>query len=265
MSFIQQGIEKGLISLSEDQKTIKYIYQNKSRNYANPEEKVQAEAFLRLILELNYPVEHIEQFRMVTMGSDKREADIIVHEDANWDSPKIVVECKQQQVSQQEFNQAVNQAFSYANALSGTVKYLWIYSELLSEFYRFDKERDLREPLSDLPHYGSDSVAPYQYVKGGGQREYKDEKGKTITQLFKDIKRVTEEELTRRFKQAHDALWAGGQLNPSEAFDELDKLIFCKIWDEKYNVENGQLKRRKKGEIYDFRLSQSKEKMKKIR
>lgn len=84
MSLIQQGIEKGLISISEDQKTIKYINQNKSRNYANPEEKVQAEAFLRLILELNYPVEYIEQFRMVTMGSDKREADIIVHEDANW-------------------------------------------------------------------------------------------------------------------------------------------------------------------------------------
>ncbi|GEM_PF-3668516 len=34
MSLIQQGIEKGLISISEDQKTIKYIHQNKSRNYA---------------------------------------------------------------------------------------------------------------------------------------------------------------------------------------------------------------------------------------
>lgn len=254
MSLLQKGIQQGLISVSDDQKTIKYVYQNKSRNFANPEEKVQVEAFLRLVLELHYPVENIEQFRVVTMGSDKREADIIVHEDGNWNSPKIVVECKQQQVSQQEFNQAVNQAFSYANALSGTVKYLWIYSELLSEVYRFDKEKDLREPLSDLPHYGSDSVAPYQFVKGGGKREYKDTKGKTQTQVFKDIKRVSEEELTRRFKQAHDALWAGGQLNPSEAFDELDKLIFCKIWDEKYNVEDGQLKRRKKGEVYDFQV-----------
>jgi len=26
----------------------------------------------------------------------------------------------------------------------------------------------------------------------------------------------------------------GGQRNPSVAFDELDKLIFCKIWDEKH-------------------------------
>ena len=38
---------------------------------------------------------------------------------------------------------------------------------------------------------------------------------------------------TRRFEQAHQALWGGGELNPSEAFDELDKLIFCKLWDER--------------------------------
>ena len=35
-------------------------------------------------------------------------------------------------------------------------------------------------------------------------------------------------------------------MNPSEAFDELDKLIFCKIWDEK--------KARKVGEPYDLQI-----------
>lgn len=254
MSLLQEGIDRGLINISEDQKTIKYIYQNKSRNFGNPEEKVQAEAFLKLVLELEYPVEHIEQFVMVTMGSDKREADIIVHENSELNSPKIIVECKKQEVSQQEFNQAVNQGFSYANALAGTVKYIWVYSELLSEVYRFDKEKDIKEPISEVPHYGSDSVPPYLYVKGGGKKEYLDERGKKQIYTFKDIRTVNEEELTRRFKQAHDALWAGGQLNPSEAFDELDKLIFCKIWDERYNIQNNKLVRRKKGEIYQFQV-----------
>lgn len=124
----------------------------------------------------------------------------------------------------------------------------------MSEFYRFDKEKDIRENLSDLPHYGTDEVAPYQFVKGGGSHEYIDKDGKKKKQIFKELKTVSEEELTRRFKQAHDALWAGGQLNPSEAFDELDKLIFCKIWDERYNIEDGQLKRRRKGEIYQFQV-----------
>lgn len=254
MSLLQQGIDKGYINISEDQKTIKYVHQNKSRNFANPEEKVQAEAFLKLVIEFGYPVEHIEQFVMVTMGADKREADIIVHEDAQLNKPKIIVECKKQEVSQQEFNQAVKQGFSYANALSGTVKYIWVYSELLSEVFRFDKENDIKEPLNELPHYGSDSVPAYTYVKGGGKQDYTDEKGKKQTHDFKDIKTVNEEELTRRFKQAHDALWAGGQLNPSEAFDELDKLIFCKIWDERYNIQDNKLVRRKKGEVYQFQV-----------
>lgn len=254
MSLLQEGIEKGFINISEDQKTIKYIHQNKSRNYGNPEEKVQAEAFLKLVLELEYPVEHIEQFVMVTMGADKREADIIVHEDAQLNCPKIIVECKKQEVSQQEFNQAVKQGFSYANALAGTVKYIWVYSELLSEVYRFDKEKDIKEPINEVPHFGSDSVPTYTFVKGGGKKEYINDKGKKQVYNFKDIKTVNEEELTRRFKQAHDALWAGGQLNPSEAFDELDKLIFCKIWDERYNIQDNKLLRRKKGEIYQFQV-----------
>lgn len=65
-------------------------------------------------------------------------------------------------------------------------------------------------------------------------------------QRFFDLAVIDQSELTRRFKQAHEALWAGGQLNPSEAFDELDKLIFCKIWDER--------KPRRMGEPYDFQI-----------
>lgn len=37
----------------------------------------------------------------------------------------------------------------------------------------------------------------------------------------------------------HFALWGGGELNPSNAFDELDKLIFCKLWDERNTHEAG--------------------------
>jgi len=60
-----------------------------------------------------------------------------------------------------------------------------------------------------------------------------------------DLKSVTENELTRIFKQAHDVLWGGGKRNESEAFDEFDKLIFCKVWDERNT---------KKGKHYDFQI-----------
>lgn len=44
LDLIQKGIKKNLIKLDEEAHTITYIHQNKKRNYANPEEKIQAEA-----------------------------------------------------------------------------------------------------------------------------------------------------------------------------------------------------------------------------
>lgn len=255
--FIEEGIKKELISISEDGKQITYLKQGKKRNFTSPEEKVQAETFVRLVLEFGYPVENIEQFKTVTMGSEKREADIVVYDSPQWEKPIIVIECKKEEVSQQEFEQAIKQAFSYASALPGSVKFIWVTSKILNRHFKFDKEKETRQSIGSLPYYGSDKVAPYNYVKGGGKHKYIDN-GKEITQDFSDLKVIPESELIKVFKQSHDALWAGGQLNPSEAFDELDKLIFCKIWDEKYNIVNGKLIRRKKGEIYDFQVIEEK-------
>jgi type I restriction enzyme M protein len=57
---------------------------------------------------------------------------------------------------------------------------------------------------------------------------------KKSSKYFKgNLKTIGQDELTTKFKQAHNALWGGGELDPAAAFDELDKLIFCKIWDEK--------------------------------
>lgn len=47
MDFITEGIKKELIKLEDDGKYIVYLHQAKRRNYENPEEKVQAESFLR--------------------------------------------------------------------------------------------------------------------------------------------------------------------------------------------------------------------------
>lgn len=256
MDIIEQGIEKGYISFDEDQKFIRYTHQNKRRSFSNPEEKIQAETFLKLIIEKGYPEENIVQFYTVTMGADKREADIVVFDSPAHIKPIIVIECKREEVSEQEFQQAVNQAFSYAHAIAGSIKYVWVTSGLKDEYFKFNKESGTKEGLIDIPSYGSDKVAPYRYVKGGGSRTYI-KNGKEEKQNFQDIQTVSEQDLTKKLKQAHDALWAGGQLNPSEAFDELDKLIFCKVYDEKYKVVgDDELQRRRKGEIYDFQIIQ---------
>jgi type I restriction enzyme M protein len=239
--YIQQGLDKGYISFNEDRSRITYVYQNKERNYNNPEEKVQAETFLKLILDYNYPVSRIKQFVPVTMGREIKEADIVVYADEMCMRPHILVECKRQEVSEAEFQQAIEQAYSYAFALPGEVKYVWVTSIIKNEYFEVDKNQNTRNQLPDIPQYGVENIANYKYVY---EAQYiPAEEGK---QQFFDLSVIDQSELTRRFKQAHEALWAGGQLNPSEAFDELDKLIFCKIWDER--------KPRRMGEPYDFQI-----------
>lgn len=239
--YLQIGIEKGLISFNEDKSRIKYNWQKKERNYNNPEEKVQALAFLQLILDYNYPQSQIRQFESVTMGSEVKEADIVVFEDELCVKPLILVECKKQEVSEAEFQQAINQAYSYAFALPGEVKYVWVTSGIKNDYFEVDKTQNTRNQLPDIPQYGVQEVANYKYVYGAEYLPKEDGK-----QRFFDLSVIDQADLTRRFKLAHEALWAGGQLNPSEAFDELDKLIFCKIWDER--------KPRKVGEPYDFQI-----------
>ena len=122
---IQQGIEKGIIRFDEDRKNIFYINQDKRRNYTNPEEQVQAETFLKLVLEYGYSATRIQQFVSVKMGVSTKEADIIVYKDEACTQPYIVVECKNPDISEQEFKQASEQAFSYAHSLAGTTKWLF--------------------------------------------------------------------------------------------------------------------------------------------
>lgn len=241
---INKGIDKGLISFNDDKSRITYTHINKTRNYLDPEEQVEAESFLKLVLVYNYPVQRIKLFEKVTMGSSKKEADIIVYEDDLCFNPSIIVECKKQEVSEAEFLQAIEQAASYAYALSGTVKYIWTTSGIKDSYLQIDKERKVRIQIPNIPLYGK-PVPKYSFVKGGRLRN-EDAGADAIKQQFFDLEQVSESELTNRFKKAHQSLWAGGELNPSDAFDELDKLIFCKIWDES--------KPRKKGEPYDFQI-----------
>lgn len=229
---IEKGLIKGLISFDAEQKNITYIRQNKRLRFTDPEEKVRANAYLSLVIDYGYNPEQIDievsvEHRVPTIFSD-----IVVYADKSLKKPVIVVECKREEASQGELDQAVEQGFGYANSMDAD--FVWMTSGLRNDYFKRDrqapKER-IANRLADLPRPGGD-ISRAKYVKGG--------------QGGFELKTVEENELTRIFKQAHDALWAGGKRNPAEAFDELDKLIFCKIWDERA--------KRKNGEPYDFQV-----------
>lgn len=229
---IQKAIQEKIISFNQDKTRITYLLQNKVRNYKT-EEIVQAETYLKLIYEYNYPKENIQLFVPVTMGSDKREADIVVYKEPNHYAPYIVVECKAKEVSNAEYSQSVAQAFSYAVSMGA--EFVWATSSINNQYYQVSKEQPKKNiKIANITkNYGI--VSKYNLTKGGT--------GNTF-----DLEIIEQEDLTKTFKQAHNALWGGGELDPSSAFDELDKLIFCKIFDER--------KPRETGEPYDFQFIQ---------
>jgi len=256
MNLIETGVEKRLIRFDEGRNFITYVGQNKKRNYNNPEEKVQAETFLTLVLIYGYPENRIKQFVSVQMGAETKEADIIVYADDECEETYILVECKKEDLTDQQFNIAVDQGYSYA--IAEGAKYVWTTSRIKNQYYEIpDKKPKSRIEIPDIPQFGVKKLAAYKYVKGGISQT--DAEGKSIVsepdpnvkQKFFELEVVSESELTKIFIQSHQALWGGGQRNPSVAFDELDKLIFCKIWDEKHP--------RKNGEPYDFQIYRDEE------
>jgi len=228
-----EGQKSNYISISEkgDITYIEYHCKNGAkRKLQNPEEFVQATAFLRLIIEYNYSPLNISVNESVQEGSSTKEADIIVYNDNNK-KILIVVECKKEDINERQFQIAVDQAYTYAHALAG--KYVWVTSGIRNEYFEIVELFPVeRISISDIPKKDG-KVDRFKYVKGG-----------------REPQPGTKAELMQKFKSAHDALWGGGALAPTTAFDELDKLIFCKIWDEKWKENDPK----SKGEPFAFQI-----------
>lgn len=228
-----EGQKSNYISISEkgDITYIEYHCKNGTkRKLQNPEEFVQATVFLRLITEYNYSPLNISVNEEVQVGSSRKEADLLVYNDNNT-KILIVVECKEDQINERQFQIAIDQAYAYAHALAG--QYVWVTSGIRNEYFEIVELYPVeRISISDIPKRDG-KVDRFKYVKGG-----------------REPQPGTKAQLMQKFKSAHDALWGGGALAPTTAFDELDKLIFCKIWDEKWK-DNA---RNTKGEPFAFQI-----------
>lgn len=227
----RKGISNKYISVNQEMSVIRYHCKNGTkRRLSNPEEFIQALTYLKLIFEYNYQPQHISVNESVQMGAETKEADIIVYNESN-NKIQIVVECKEENINERQFQVAIDQAYSYAHALSA--KYIWVTSGIKNDYYEIVEMYPIeRISISDIPKLHG-SVNRYKYIKG----KVEPQEG-------------SKAELMLKFKSAHDALWGGGALAPTTAFDELDKLIFCKIWDEKWKDNNPKTK----GEPFDFQI-----------
>lgn len=221
---IANGEKSGIISFNEDKSRITYhCNRDYQTSFKNPEEKVRASYFVELIQTYQYPAKRIDIEITVPRRTPEDRADIIVYSDDECKEPFLVVECKKEGITDAEFKQAIEQAFGnansirsqYASVVAGNTKTAFD----VSGFKPNERERNV---IADIPvKYGK--APKYKFIKGD----------KT-----KDLKVVTREDLISALEKCHDTVWQGGKLAPTTAFDEVSKLLFCKMKDEKDGTKN---------------------------
>jgi type I restriction enzyme M protein len=231
---INNAINQGFLRLSEDNKKIIYLNlgtnkEQKSYNIKDPEEKVRASFFAELVLHYNYPTELINLEIVTPHRVPKLYTDIVVFKDKENKQPLIAIEVKKDGITQAEENQAIEQTHSYGGILkssfcmlvSGTTKIAYD----LRESKTFERTKN---KIADIPKFKEKEPPKYTYIK-----------------KKHDLEQLNKEDLIKILGSCHDIIWQGGKLAPTQAFDEVSKLLFCKIKDEKDTLNN---------KIYHFQI-----------
>jgi len=230
-TFLRIGISKNYISTSQDKSKITYTAIDKIYSFKNPEEKVRASFYVELIEKYKYSPERINTEVIVPRRKPEDKADIVIYEDNELKTPYLVIERKKDGISDAEFKQAIEQVFGNANSLRA--KFAAVVAgntRTVFDVAGFKPSEREKNVISDVPiRYGE--APKYKFIKGDAQ---------------KDIKPVPKEDLIRALNKSHSTVWQGGRLAPTTAFDEVAKLLFCKLRDEKEGT--------KKGDSYDFQI-----------
>ena len=224
-NFLDIGQEKGYIKLLNDGTRIHYVAPGKEYQLTDPEEQVRAKYYVELIERYQYREDRIDLEVSVPRRTPSDFADIVIYQDDAKTEPYIIIECKKDGISELEFEQAIEQAFGNCNSLSG--HYTGVVAGNTRRFFNakdFGSMERTRNIIANIP-VGYGEVEEWRYKKNDPDW---------------DLQAVGRGELTRVFEKCHDTLWQSGKLAPTEAYDELAKLLFIKIQDEKEHRHDGE-------------------------
>lgn len=176
-----------------------------------PEEIVRQLWVYKLIHQYDYKADEIELEKSVQFGTEvgTKAADIIVYTESTKVTPKIIVECKKP-----KRKDGIEQLKSYMNAKGAPVA-VWSNGADSIILYRpYPAQFD--DTLFDIPKRGQ---APKDVL----------EASKTLLQLKKDFN------FKKIIQDLEELVLAD---SGKDEFNEIFKLIFAKIWDEKEAIES---------------------------
>lgn len=179
-----------------------------------PEEHVRQRIARSILEDYGYDKCDIEIEFTVNLGSSKKRVDIAIfppRTEHKQQHIKIIGECKRDDVRPTDRDNGIEQLKSYLSACPNARFGMWIGSEL--QFWeRIVAEKGVVDfvEATDIPRFGYDAPQPI-----------------TFTELV-----PAHEELIAIFKRCHNYIYGNQGMQKEPAFQELLKLIFCKVYDE---------------------------------
>ncbi len=180
-----------------------------------PEENVRQRWARSLVDEYGYDVADMAVEFSVKMGTKRKRADIAIFNPEalrRQDAVALIVEVKRDDVSPKDKSEGVDQLKSYMSACSSCKFGLWVGSEKLA-YEKSDAGKI--DDTTDIPRFGDAQPQPPK---------------------FHELTRATD--LKAAFRRCHNYIYANQGIQKAEAFHELQKLIFCKVLDEKEVVND---------------------------
>ena len=180
-----------------------------------PEENVRQRWARSLVDEYGYDVSDMAVEFSVKMGTKRKRADIVIFKPGGpmrQDTAAIIVEAKREDVSPKDKAEGVEQLKSYMSACSSCRFGLWVGSERLA--YEKSAEGEI-DDTTDIPRLGDTQPQPHK---------------------FHELTPATD--LKAALRRCHNYIYANQGIQKAEAFHELQKLIFCKVLDEKEVVDD---------------------------
>lgn len=204
-----------------------------------PEEYVRQEIAKSLVREYGYSKKDIAVEFVLKLGSRKPRVDLIVFRQESNHSQEcsyIIVECKASTVKSTDRKDGVGQLQSYLAACPNAIFGMWTNGTERLCYRKIEKDGQfVFEEIPDLPQNGREEEADRPH--------------------FDQLKAASSDALLFAFKRCHNYIAGNQGLQKPEAFWELLKIIFCKIYDERTSEEvdfysssnerhglNGQLK-----------------------
>jgi len=179
-----------------------------------PEENARQRWARSLVGEYKYRLEDLGVEVPIKMGRARKRADIVVYRNAaphKQENIIIIVEVKRSDVGPTDSREGAEQLKSYMAACSSCRYGLWVGKERRA-FERLSGG-EIEEGLADIPSLGE-----------------------TESQLLTFVDLAPALDLTAVFKRCHNYIYVNQGIQKAEAFHEMLKLIFSKVYDETESV-----------------------------